>query len=274
MFFDWMSLCCMKNHLAVTLDTLPVADEVARVTTFPDDRALYRQASPRNFGAMISSLSLKSAQVGHLVTEAYGKLHDDWEAVCQQLKVEKERLVEAKEALEREKGLLKEKTQRVEELEKRTSDDAVRMEGLSGEVAALTKDRDDLKKDFEEQLCDITKRNSIAVDQLKDEVVQLRKQAEVHDEQLRSQLLARDEEWGVKLTDKEDKLYENLRQILRAGEKKVSDAARALGGENVDLTPFELDIDELIKIVPTLPPEEEEDDYLVSPEEDDRAPGA
>ncbi|XP_055959776.1 uncharacterized protein LOC126658963 [Mercurialis annua] len=275
-FFDWMSLCCSKNKLAVTVETLPVADEIARVTTLPDDLEGYQKHSPRLYGRMVSSLGLQVSQIGHLATEAYEKLYDDWSASSEQLKIEKDRLSAAEKDFDNQSHLVKEQTDRIKVLEEQNAADSKEKGLLLSKISDFEAEKTALVGECEARIKDLTNRNDKITARQKEEIRLLREDAKGQEKTLSDRLAARDDEWKKKLSEKEEKMYENLRQILRAGQYKVDDAAKKLGGDQVDLTPFVLDVKDLVAMVPTLPPEDdeedEEEDFIVTPEEHNDPP--
>ncbi|XP_050217836.1 uncharacterized protein LOC126668696 [Mercurialis annua] len=252
-FAEWVSR--HNDGARATLNNLPIAGDVARVTTLPIDLAHYKTHRPENLLAVVSSLCLQAAQVSYLADQNANKNEVDLLLAKNLLLSEQAKVRSAeKRAADAEKkasdgaALVAKLELQLKNSEDRRSEDLEMLGKLRNDVSRLETEKAAEKEDFSKQLADVTRRNELASQGLRSSVEDLKKKL--------ADAVARADKAEVQVTEgatREENLYEDFRKMLYVGEVQVGEFIRGRFGADVDVSDFKLDVVDLHRRAKDLP---------------------
>ncbi|XP_050228473.1 uncharacterized protein LOC126677747 isoform X2 [Mercurialis annua] len=252
-FAEWVSR--HNDGARATLNELPIAGDVARVTTLPIDLAHYKTHRPENLLAVVSSLCLQAAQVSYLADQNANKNEVDLLLAKNLLLSEQAKVRSAeKRAADAEKkasdgaALVAKLELQLKNSEDRRSEDLEMLGKLRNDVSRLETEKAAEKEDFSKQLADVTRRNELASQGLRSSVEDLKKKL--------AEAVARADKAEVQVAEgatREENLYEDFRKMLYVGEVQVGEFIRGRFGADVDVSDFKLDVVDLHRRAKELP---------------------
>ncbi|XP_055962350.1 uncharacterized protein LOC126665401 [Mercurialis annua] len=259
-FAEWVGQ--HNPGVRVSIHELPIAGDIARVTTLPEDEAYYKTYKPENLLATVSALCIQAAQMSYRADRNASQNEDDL------LLAKRLLLAEAAKVRDAEKRA-GEAERRASEAEKRASDgaslvakledklrcsedrraeDLDMLEKLRGEISRLENEHSAAKDDFAKQLSALTTRNELASKGLRETVADQKKKL--------TEMTKRAEDAEAEVAKgvaREEGLYEDFRRMLYIGEVQVGEFVKGRFGADVDVSDFKLDVLELHRRAKELP---------------------
>ncbi|XP_050238957.1 uncharacterized protein LOC126688337 isoform X2 [Mercurialis annua] len=278
-FAEWVSR--HNDGARATLTELPIAGDVARVTTLPIDLAHYKTHKPENMLAAVSSLCLQvlfslakiflsvcfylvmnhalfvlqAAQMSYLADQNANKNEVDLLlakdlllSARSSLRDAEKRAVEAERRASEGASLVASLENQLKESEDRRVEDLGVLESLRKDVGRLETEKAADKEDFSKQLADLTRRNELASKGLRDTVDDQKKKLEEATKRVGDA-----EAKVAESAAREEGLYEDFRKMLYVGEVQAGEYVRGRFGANVDVSDFKLDVLELHRRAKELP---------------------
>ncbi|XP_050222319.1 uncharacterized protein LOC126672410 [Mercurialis annua] len=259
-FAEWVGQ--HNPGVRVSIHELPIAGDIARVTTLPEDEAYYKTYKPENLLATVSALCIQAAQMSYRADRRASQNEDDLLLAKKLMLSEaakardaerraseaEQRALEAGQKASDGASLVAQLEGKLKDSEDRRSEDLEMLGKLRGDISRLETEKAAEKEDFSKQLADVTRRNELASKGLRDSVEDLKKklaEAERRAEKAEAQ--------AAEGTVREENLYEDFRKMLYVGEVQVGEFVRGRFGADVDVSDFKLDVLELHRRAKELP---------------------
>ncbi|XP_055960884.1 uncharacterized protein LOC126665545 [Mercurialis annua] len=259
-FAEWVGQ--HNPGVRVSIHELPIAGDIARVTTLPEDEAYYKTYKPENLLATVSALCIQAAQMSYRADRNASQNEDDLLLAKRLLLAEAAKVRDAEKrageaerrASEAEKrasdgaSLVAKLEDKLRSSEDRRAEDLDMLEKLRGENSRLENEHSAAKDDFAKQLSALTTRNELASKGLRETVADQKKKL--------TEMTKRAEDAEAEVAKgvaREEGLYEDFRRMLYIGEVQVGEFVKGRFGADVDVSDFKLDVLELHRRAKELP---------------------